>query len=169
MIPSSSWDTCPISSYVIKSKSTAVIAMSTAILIVSVGLCCSRLFCTRRSNFSIFELHGTNQYISGVVLSRYRFSFLPFGNGLSFARNMHMLSAYWGFVFMSLHLGFHWNMMMGMARTASDSISVLVQFSDYAKCIMSYCRKQSQHRYVVQKELYYRFLKIKKCKLILNQ
>lgn len=53
---------------------------------------------------------------SGVVLSRHIFSFLPFGNGLSFARNMHMLSAYWGFVFMSLHLGFHWNMMMGMAK-----------------------------------------------------
>ena len=24
--------------------------------------------------------------------------------------------AYWGFVLMSLHLGIHWNMMMGMAR-----------------------------------------------------
>ena len=27
-----------------------------------------------------------------------------------------MLCAYWGFVFMSLHLGLHWNTMMGMAR-----------------------------------------------------
>ena len=27
-----------------------------------------------------------------------------------------MLSAYWGFVFISLHLGLHWSMMIGMAK-----------------------------------------------------
>ena len=27
-----------------------------------------------------------------------------------------MLSAYWGFVFISLHLGLHWSVMMGMAK-----------------------------------------------------
>lgn len=26
-----------------------------------------------------------------------------------------MLSAYWGFLFLSLHLGLHWNLIMGMA------------------------------------------------------
>ena len=30
------------------------------------------------------------------------------------ARNVHMLSAYWGFVLMGLHLGFHWNMLVKM-------------------------------------------------------
>ena len=29
---------------------------------------------------------------------------------------MHILCAYWGFVCMSLHLGFHWSMMLAMAR-----------------------------------------------------
>lgn len=29
-----------------------------------------------------------------------------------------MLCAYWGFALMSIHLGFHWSMMMGMARRA---------------------------------------------------
>lgn len=62
---------------------------------------------------------------SGVMLSRHIFSFLPFGNGLSFSRNLHMLSAYWGFVFMSLHLGFHWNMMMGMARRLTKNSSAV--------------------------------------------
>lgn len=62
---------------------------------------------------------------SGVMLSRHIFSFLPFGNGLSFARNLHMLSAYWGFVFMSLHLGFHWNMIMGMAKRLTKKPSVM--------------------------------------------
>ena len=32
------------------------------------------------------------------------------------SRNLHMLSAYWGFVFISLHLGIHWGMIMGIAR-----------------------------------------------------
>ena len=54
--------------------------------------------------------------VSGVILSRHALSFLPISGGRSFARSLHMISAYWGFVFMSLHLGFHWNMMMGMAK-----------------------------------------------------
>lgn len=29
-----------------------------------------------------------------------------------------MLASYWGFVLMSLHLGLHWSMMMGMAKKA---------------------------------------------------
>ena len=54
--------------------------------------------------------------VSGIILSRHVFSFLPINGGRSLARSIHMLSAYWGFVLMSLHLGFHWSMMMGMAR-----------------------------------------------------
>lgn len=53
---------------------------------------------------------------SGVILSRHALSFLPISGGRAFARSLHMISAYWGFVFMSLHLGFHWSRMMGMAR-----------------------------------------------------
>lgn len=54
--------------------------------------------------------------ISGVILSRHALSFLHISSGRAFARSLHMISAYWGFVFMSLHLGFHWSMMMGMAK-----------------------------------------------------
>lgn len=53
--------------------------------------------------------------ISGVILSRHALSFLPISSGRAFARSLHMIAAYWGFVFMSLHLGFHWSMMMSMA------------------------------------------------------
>lgn len=53
--------------------------------------------------------------VSGVILSRHALSFLPIEGGHAFARTLHMLSGYWGFVFMSLHLGFHWSMMMGIA------------------------------------------------------
>ena len=54
--------------------------------------------------------------ISGSILSRHALSFLPIKGGRSFARNLHMISAYWGFVLMSVHLGFHWSMMLGMAK-----------------------------------------------------
>ncbi len=71
----------------------------------------------------LFSMAGS--MLSGVMLSRHIFSFLSFGSGLLFARNLHMLSAYWGFVFMSLHLGFHCNMMMGMAKRLTKNPSAM--------------------------------------------
>ena len=52
----------------------------------------------------------------GVILSKHVLSFLPIKGGGAFAREIHMVSAYCGFVLMSLHLGIHWGMMIGMAR-----------------------------------------------------
>ncbi|MFR8033890.1 MAG: DUF4405 domain-containing protein [Lachnospiraceae bacterium] len=60
--------------------------------------------------------------ISAVILSREVFAFLPISGGLSLARPMHMLCSFWGFVLMSLHLGLHWNMILGMIRKASGPI-----------------------------------------------
>lgn len=54
--------------------------------------------------------------ISGIILSRYVFDFLVIRSGQSWARTVHLLCSYWGFVVMSLHLGLHWSMMMGMAK-----------------------------------------------------
>lgn len=34
---------------------------------------------------------------SGIVLSRYVFSFLPIENGLAMARRLHILGSYWAF------------------------------------------------------------------------
>lgn len=54
--------------------------------------------------------------VSGIVISRHAFSFLPITGGQSWARTLHMLSAYWGFAFISLHLGLHWNTIMAMTK-----------------------------------------------------
>lgn len=54
--------------------------------------------------------------ISGVILSRHVFSFLPLQGGRAFARNLHMVCGYGGFVLMSLHLGIHWTMMIGIVK-----------------------------------------------------
>lgn len=56
--------------------------------------------------------------ISGLLLSNHVFAFLNIHGGLSFARLLHMASSYWGFVLMSLHLGLHWGMLLGMIRRA---------------------------------------------------
>lgn len=62
--------------------------------------------------------------VSGVILSRYALSFLPISGGRAFARTLHMLSAYWGFVCMSLHLGFHWNIMLRLAGRNMQNMSI---------------------------------------------
>ena len=54
--------------------------------------------------------------ISGIVLSRHVFAFLPKHGGYELAGKLHILCAFWGFVLMSLHLGMHWNMLLAMAR-----------------------------------------------------
>lgn len=56
---------------------------------------------------------------SSIVLSRYVFAFLPIESGLVLARRLHILGSYWGFLMMSLHLGLHWNMVLGMIKYPS--------------------------------------------------
>lgn len=47
-------------------------------------------------------------FISAVILSDC-FGLIVIKSGKAFGRILHLLSAYWGFMFMSLHLGLHWN------------------------------------------------------------
>lgn len=54
----------------------------------------------------------TGMIISGVTLSQQVFSFLPIKGGTAFARLLHMVSTYWGFVIIGLHLGLHWQIVM---------------------------------------------------------
>ena len=53
--------------------------------------------------------------VSAIPLSREVFAFLPVSGGLGWGRALHMLSAYWGFIFLSLHLGIHWGIILSMA------------------------------------------------------
>lgn len=48
--------------------------------------------------------------VSGIMMSKHIFIFLNISAGMGFARTTHLLASYWGFVFMSIHLGFHWSM-----------------------------------------------------------
>ena len=53
---------------------------------------------------------------SGVVMSRSLFAGLPIRSGMALSRVVHLAGAYWGFLLMSLHLGLHWKMILGIAK-----------------------------------------------------
>lgn len=54
--------------------------------------------------------------VSGILLSRHVFAFVNIKGTISFARVLHMISAYWGFLLMALHIGMHWMMMWRQIR-----------------------------------------------------
>ena len=56
------------------------------------------------------------QMYSGIAMSRHVFAFLPIDTGMALARRLHILGAYWGFLLMSVHLGLHWNLFLGLAK-----------------------------------------------------
>ena len=59
---------------------------------------------------------------SGIVMSRYVFSFLGIQSGRALARTVHLAASYWGFVLMSIHLGLHWSMVTGMTRRVTGPV-----------------------------------------------
>lgn len=74
------------------------------------------------TNFAVL-LSMLGLMVSGIILSREVFAFLPISGGIALARSLHVLSAFWGFVLMALHLGLHWNMILGMVRKATGPVS----------------------------------------------
>lgn len=53
---------------------------------------------------------------SGVLLSQCLFPALRIRGLTGAARRLHMACSFWGFVLMSVHLGFHWGMVLPMGR-----------------------------------------------------
>lgn len=70
------------------------------------------------ANFAVL-LSALSLMVSGIILSREVFAFLPISGGIAMARPLHVLSAFWGFAGMAFHLGLHWNMVLAMARNAA--------------------------------------------------
>lgn len=77
------------------------------------------------------------QMYSGIAMSRYIFGFLNISTGMVLARKLHILGAYWGFIFMSLHLGIHWDLISGRLKKAFHIISDNVTLT-YAVRFLSY-------------------------------
>lgn len=96
--------------------------------------------------------------VSGIILSREVFAFLPISGGFALARSLHIVSAFWGFVLMSLHLGLHWNMVLGLARkaagtTASKPVRILLRI------IAAFIAGYGLYAFIKNQFLSYMFLK----------
>lgn len=76
---------------------------------------------------------------SGIVMSRHLFAFLPINSGMALARVLHLAGSYWGFVPMSLHLGLHWNMIIGILRklTGGKKRPILVWILRFAAFVVA--------------------------------
>ena len=72
-------------------------------------------------NFALLAAMLSLAY-SGIVMSRYVFSFLGIRSGRALARTMHLAASYWGFVLMNIHLGLHWSMVTGMMRRMTGPV-----------------------------------------------
>lgn len=57
--------------------------------------------------------------LSGIILSKHTFAFLSIDGGSSFARKLHLFASYWGFALMSVHIGLHGVMFIGMIKKAA--------------------------------------------------
>ena len=58
--------------------------------------------------------------VSGIILSRVVFDFLPISGGMGFARTLHMLALYWGLPAHESASGASLGMIMGMFRKAAS-------------------------------------------------
>lgn len=66
--------------------------------------------------------------VSGIMLSKHVFRFLGIEAGMSFARELHMLCGYWNLVLLSLHLGLHWIMIVGMISKKCKTKPAILQW-----------------------------------------
>ena len=67
--------------------------------------------------------------VSGIVMSKHLYTFLPTGGLSATARTAHLLLSYWGFMLMSLHLGFHadiWLNRLKEKKTVFITLSVII-------------------------------------------
>lgn len=69
--------------------------------------------------------------ISGMLMSNYVFRFIPSFGSISLARRIHMVASYWGFVMMSIHLGFHWHMILISIKKKFNNLSYYIQLIFY--------------------------------------
>lgn len=56
------------------------------------------------------------QMFSGISMTSYVFTFLPFGMNAGMARTIHLICAYLSFLLMGFHVGLHYGMIINMIR-----------------------------------------------------
>ena len=74
-----------------------------------------------------------DQAVTGIMMAKHVFPDLPHVGRRSFARVLHLLGAYWGFIFCCLHAGMHmtgmirkWISKTGMARVLPAALALCI-------------------------------------------
>lgn len=62
-------------------------------------------------------------FASGMMLSREVFDFINFSSS-RLGRRLHMLSTSWGFMLISMHLGFHWGMVVRAVKRLMKKLGI---------------------------------------------
>ncbi len=116
-----------------------------------------RIFSTLINILLLFDIIGLA--VSGIMMSSYVFDFLNIHTGMVFARRLHMFSAYWGFILMSIHLGQHWNFcvsaMKRMTHNVKENIILVWVFKIFIFCVSIY----GIYTFLIQNITGYLFLK----------
>lgn len=73
----------------------------------------SRIFCTVLLGLLFVDIIVL--VVSGIMMSGYVFPMFSIHGGIASARRLHMITAYWGLILLSAHLGYNWVMITGMA------------------------------------------------------
>ena len=65
---------------------------------------------------------------TGIMLSKHVFRFLGIETGMADARELHLRSGYWNFILLSLHLGLHWIMIIGVTGKRCQNKSAILKW-----------------------------------------
>lgn len=67
------------------------------------------------------------QPVSGILMSKHLYTFLPEISIMMQVRSIHMILAYWGYVLMCIHAGTHLTVPMSKLATKSERISIVAR------------------------------------------
>lgn len=98
--------------------------------------------------------------VSGIILSRYVFDFLQISGSTAFARTLHLLCSYCGFAFLSLHLGFHWAMIMEMVKKSTGSNLLLAAIKWELRLLAAITAVYGGYAFIKHDLVSYMFLRV---------
>lgn len=68
--------------------------------------------------------------VSAIYVSGYAFAWMNAGS-VNFGRSLHLSATVWAFIFMAVHLGFHWSYFIGLAKRIvkpSATIAIILKW-----------------------------------------
>ena len=93
--------------------------------------------------------------VSGIILSNHAFKFLSIEISISFARVLHMVSAYWGLILMAMHIGIHWRIIWNKVKKKIKSNFIKAALEVLSVIIAAY----GIYAFIKRKFMSYMFLK----------